>query len=239
MTRFLAWAIDVALLVAILMIARIAAGIVGIVDVGIAVGFQLAFNFLVLTAYPIVLEWFWRGRTVGKRMMGLRVVDEQGFKLRFEQVVLRNLLRIVDRLPLFYLVGGLSCILTRRNQRLGDIAAGTIVTYAAKTSVPNVESIMGDKYNSLRKHPHLEARLRHATPPLAAALALDAIARRDDFDPDERLSVFKQFADYFRDLVSFPDEDVIGIGDEQYVRNVVDTIYNTRAGKRRSAATSQ
>ena len=49
--------------------------------------------------------------------------------------------------------------------------------------------------------------------------------------------MFKHFADYFRDLVAFPDEDVIG--DEQYVRNVIDTIYNTRAGKRRAAATSQ
>lgn len=236
MTRFLAWAIDVAAIAVLVMALNMLAGILNLLSADLARGVGIAIFFVVVLGYGIVLEWFWRGQTLGKRMMGLRVIDERGLKLRFEQVVLRNLLRVVDQLPLFYLVGGVTCLLSTRSQRLGDIAAGTIVTYTPKTSVPDIQRVTGDKYNSFRRHPHLEARLRQATPPAAAALALSALARRDEIDSDERLAVFNDFADFFRELATFPEEDTIGITDEQYVRNVIDTLYNTQAGKRRATA---
>lgn len=237
MSRFLAWAIDVGVIATVLMVCSIFLAILGTLSADAARGFYIALAFFTTLGYGIALEWLWRGQTIGKRMMGLRVIDERGLKLRFEQVVLRNLLRIVDRLPLFYMVGGLTCLVSSRNQRLGDIAAGTIVTFTPKAALPDIQNVLGDKFNSFRNHPHLEARLRQTTPPLATALALDAISRRDDIDPDERVSLFRQFADYFRALVAFPEEDTIGITDEQYVRNVIDTIYNTSKRKRQSVTT--
>jgi len=66
---------------------------------------------------------------------------------------------------------------------------------------------------------------------MAAALAVDAIARRDTLDGDKRIALFHEFSEYFRGLVAFPEEDVLGISDEQYVRNVIDTLYNTRSDK--------
>jgi uncharacterized RDD family membrane protein YckC len=229
MSRFLAWAIDVAVIVVALSILNSIVAMLGVLSADIARGFFIAFNFVLVLSYGIVLEWAWRGQTIGKRFMGLRVMDEQGLKLRIEQVVLRNLLRVIDRLPLLYMVGGLSALGTARNQRLGDIAAGTIVTYMQKTEIPDISDVLEHKYNSLRKHPHLEARLRKNTPPVAAALAVNAIARRDILDGDERIAVFNEMAEYFRGLVAFPDEDSMGISDEQYVRNVIDTLYNARA----------
>jgi len=229
MSRFLAWVIDIGALMVTLSLTNTLVVFLGFISTDLAQAVLIGANFIFMFGYGIVLEWFWRGQTIGKRYMGLRVMDEQGLKLRFEQVALRNLLRVVDRLPVMYMVGGLSALGTQRNQRLGDIAAGTIVTYTPKTEIPDVGDILEHKYNSLRKHPHLEARLRKNTPPQAAALAVDAISRRAELDGDERIEVFHDFAEYFRGLVTFPDEDVMGISDEQYVRNVLDSLYNARA----------
>ena len=76
--------------------------------------------FALSIGYPIVTEWFWRGQTIGKRMFGIRVMDVQGLRLQFSQIAIRNLLRFVDSLPLFYVVGGITCLLTRHYQRLGE-----------------------------------------------------------------------------------------------------------------------
>jgi len=228
LTRFLAWAIDLAAIAVILSVTNTLLAVLILLNADIGRGASIAVNFIIVLGYSITLEWFWRGRTLGKRFMRLRVKDERGLKLRFDQVVLRNLLRVVDILPAAYLMGGLTCLFSRRNQRLGDIAAGTVVVYEPETRIPGADDLAGDKYNSFRDHPHLEARLRQLTPLEASALALDAIARREAMEPSERIAMFADFARYFRRIARFPDEDTMGITDEQYVRNVLDTIYNTR-----------
>lgn len=228
MVRFLAWAVDVAVLIAALSVINPLIQLMGVISDDIALGFFIIFNFAIVFLYGILLEWLWRGQTIGKRLMSLRVVDEQGLNLRLEQVIIRNLLRQVDRLPFLYVLGGVCMLLNGRNQRLGDIAAGTVVAYMPKIQVPSMANVTEHKYNSFRKHPHLEARLRKNTPPEIAALAVESILRRDTLDDDARVLVFRELAGYFRDSVSFPDEDTLGISDEQYVRNVIDSIYNTR-----------
>ena len=70
--------------------------------------------------------------TVGKTLLGLRVVGNGGDPVSTREAIVRNLLRIVDWLPILYLVGGLAIICSRKKQRLGDIVAGTVVTIAAK-----------------------------------------------------------------------------------------------------------
>jgi uncharacterized RDD family membrane protein YckC len=76
--------------------------------------------------YGFVLEATF-GRTIGKRLLGLVVVAADGSRCSTRNVAIRNLLRIVD-FPLFYLVGFVAMALTRQRQRLGDLAAGTIIT---------------------------------------------------------------------------------------------------------------
>ena len=89
-------------------------------------------------------------------------MDEQGLRLKFSQVVIRNLLRPVDGLPLAYLLGGLACLISKRAQRLGDLAAGTIVVRHPTIFQPDLDQLMAGKYNSFRDYPHLEARLASA-----------------------------------------------------------------------------
>jgi uncharacterized RDD family membrane protein YckC len=98
----------------------------GETDYVAAAVFTIAF-FLTFFFYDVLFEVRSRGRTLGKRWTGLRVVRTGGRPVNLVTSVVRNVLRLVDILPSFYALGMLSIFVTRRNQRLGDIAAGTLV----------------------------------------------------------------------------------------------------------------
>jgi uncharacterized RDD family membrane protein YckC len=83
--------------------------------------------FLFINGYFIVFEWLMNGQTPGKRAVGIRVIKEGGYALRFIDTLLRNVMRAIDFLPLFYGVGLVSLLFTPRSQRLGDLVAGTLL----------------------------------------------------------------------------------------------------------------
>lgn len=184
--------------------------------------------FLLSQGYRMATEWLWRGQTLGKRLLQLRVVDERGLRLTFAQVVLRNLLRFVDVLPVGYLVGGTAALLSRRGQRLGDLAAGTLVVWEPMDAAPDLAMLKGEKYNSLRSHAAVVSRLRHAVTPTEARTAWQALARRENLEADARVKLFAELADYFRRVTPIPVEAVDGVSDEQFVRNIVDVLYVNR-----------
>lgn len=93
----------------------------------IAVAIFFVFVFLLWFAYDVAFETLAAGRTPGKRWVGLRVVKVSGSPVGFMASAIRNLLRIVDSLPGAYGVGMICVLVTRLNQRLGDMAAGTVV----------------------------------------------------------------------------------------------------------------
>jgi len=228
-TRFLAWAIDLAAIIVIITVFNtLLIGVLTIFSVDLAQGVSILAYFVISIGYGIMLEWHWRGQTIGKRVLHLRVMDVRGLHLKFSQIVIRNLLRSVDSLPAFYLVGGMACLLSQRSQRLGDFASNTIVVRSPKIAEPDLDQLLSDKYNSLRAYPHLEARLRQRVSPQEAGIALQALLRRDQFDPLARYELFSEIASHFRSIVVFPQETTDGIADEQYVRNVVDVLFRAR-----------
>ena len=81
----------------------------------------------IVLGYFVGFEGWNEGRTLGKKMVGIRVVTTNGDSIGFLAAFLRNLLRVVDFLPLMFIVGAASILLTRLNQRIGDIAANTLV----------------------------------------------------------------------------------------------------------------
>jgi uncharacterized RDD family membrane protein YckC len=184
-----------------------------------------AFYFTISLIYMSLAEWTWRGQSVGKRLLGLRVVEANGLRLELPQVIVRNLMRFIDALPVLYLVGAVSCVLNRRRQRLGDVVAGTVVVRTPKLAEPNLDQLRGNKYNSLAEHRHLAARLRQKATPEIARLAFEAVLRRDEFEPASRLVLFNELADHFRALVAYPAEAVEQLSDEQYVRGVVEVLF--------------
>jgi uncharacterized RDD family membrane protein YckC len=84
-------------------------------------------SFLLMFGYDIFFEVLSSGRTPGKRWSGLRVVRVGGRPVGFVASAVRNIVRIVDFLPVFYGVGMVTVAVNRNNQRLGDMAAGTLV----------------------------------------------------------------------------------------------------------------
>jgi uncharacterized RDD family membrane protein YckC len=231
-TRFLAWFIDLLCISAVLTILNFVTKLVQVIDAGIGAGVATLSYFVVSIGYGIVCEWLWRGQTVGKRLFRLRVVDSEGLRLQFNQIVTRNLLRFVDSLPAFYFVGGLVCWFNPKCQRLGDIAANTVVIRNPRLTEPDLDQLMAGKYNSLRQYPHLAARLRQRISPLEASVAVQALLRRETFDPVARIELYEKLAAHFRAKLDFPPEALDGITDEQYLRNVTDVIYRTRTEER-------
>jgi uncharacterized RDD family membrane protein YckC len=227
-TRFLAWLIDALCIVGILTLLATLMRLLELVSPGTAAAIHFVGYFVVSTGYGMTLEWLWRGQTIGKKLFRLRVVDAEGMRLQFDQVATRNLLRVVDALPALYFVGGLTAWLNPHCKRLGDIAANTVVVRNPAISEPDLDQLLAGKFNSLRQHPHLAARLRQHVSPVEAATALQALLRRDEFEPVARIELFQELAQRFQSKVEFPAEATDGIADEQYIRNVVDVIYRPR-----------
>jgi uncharacterized RDD family membrane protein YckC len=230
--RFFAWLIDQLCIQVLLTVLGLAINVLDVIGYEFAIAFYVIGWFVVGIGYGIFFEWSWRGQTIGKRLFRLRVVDVEGMRLQFNQIVVRNLLRFVDQLPAFYFVGGVTCWLNSKCQRLGDLAANTVVTRSPRIAEPDLGQLLAGKYNSLRQFPHLVARLRQNVSSGEADIALQALLRRDEFDPMARVGLFDDLAAYFRAKVEFPPEATDGVTDEQYLRNLVDVLYRTRSENR-------
>jgi uncharacterized RDD family membrane protein YckC len=101
---------------------------------GIAV--LIIFFFLVYWGYFTLFEAFWNGQTPGKRFLKLRVIRDSGRQITLFESMTRNLVRVVDWLPGIYAVGVVTMLSNKRNKRLGDLAAGTLVVHERAAESP-------------------------------------------------------------------------------------------------------
>ena len=230
LSRFLALSIDVGVYLALCSVAGRIVSLLGILSGDLATAGLVIAYFVVPILYGVACEWLLRGQTLGKRLLRLRVMDATGLRLRFSQVLMRNLLRAVDCLPVLYLVGGAVCLVSRRGQRLGDLAAGTVVVRLPEDKSTDLAALgLQFKYNTLREHPVLAARLRQRVPPAVAAIALRALLRREQLDPGPRLEIFRELAAQLKALVPYPEEVTADFSDEAFVRNVVEIVFQSSA----------
>ena len=124
-SRFLARLLDTVIQGALII--ALAIGIAATRAPGWILAMSFVFIFLIVFAYDVLFEVLNNGRTIGKQAAGIRVLGQGGEPIRFLASAVRNIVRIVDFLPVFYLVGSISIVTTQHDQRLGDLAAGTIV----------------------------------------------------------------------------------------------------------------
>jgi uncharacterized RDD family membrane protein YckC len=124
-SRFIAAIIDHAIQ-AVLVAVSVGVSL-GIVSGAAGVTAAALASFALTFGYDVLFETLAAGRTPGKRMTGLRVVTALGAPVTFRISAIRNLLRAIDFLPGAYVAGATAIIASRRNQRLGDVAAGTLV----------------------------------------------------------------------------------------------------------------
>ena len=101
---------------------------------GIGGGFFLIFLFAIEWLYPVLFELLMRGQTPGKKVLGIAVVNDDLSPVTLGTSLVRNLLRTVDFLPLLYLGGVITMLSNRRFQRLGDLAAGTLVISSTRAA---------------------------------------------------------------------------------------------------------
>jgi uncharacterized RDD family membrane protein YckC len=104
-------------------------------------GIWLIFIFIMEWFYPVLFEVLWHGSTPGKSIMKLRVVYATGAPVGWRGSLLRNLLRVVDFLPVCYGYGLLSMLLDRDFRRLGDHVAGTLVVYRDTQTAPSTRYV--------------------------------------------------------------------------------------------------
>ena len=183
-------------------------------------------EFAIGFAYGALLEAFWSGQTIGKRVFHLRVIDESGLPLRVEQAWVRNLMRVVDALPLAYLVGGISVLSSATMQRFGDRVAGTLVVRETPLAPPADEAWTRQKYNSFTNYPAVAMRLRRAATPELAGLIQDALRRRNELAPYARREIYRELAAYLQtEVAAFPDELVEMLSDEQYLTNAAGVLF--------------
>lgn len=108
----------------------------------VVAGIALVLFVFIPLLYYILTETFLHGQTLGKKVLGIRVVTDMGTAPGFFAIFLRNVLRVVDSLPFLYMVGLISVFSSARAKRLGDLAAGTMVVKREEESrLPRVRPL--------------------------------------------------------------------------------------------------
>ena len=143
-SRFIAILIDSLILAAAVVILGMVAALIlpglrilGGISVDWAMGILLVLLFLLQWGYFALFEGFANGKTPGKRAAGIRVMHRSGRAASFVEALGRNLVRVIDYLPGMYAVGVVAMFLSRDNQRLGDMVAGTLVVRDREVDSPH------------------------------------------------------------------------------------------------------
>ncbi len=202
-SRFLAIAIDTLIqfgaLIVLVLIAALTTRVFQQSALTWVLAILLLIGFLLYYGYFALFEAIWSGQTPGKRAFRLRVMSTSGRPITFYDSLLRNLLRIVDQVPGFYAVGLLSVFFTERNQRLGDLAADTVVVTERQIERGHVAP------PSTRPL----ARRRGAARLTAEELTVieTFLSRRQDVPHEVRVQTGKAIADRVRRQLHVPADD--------------------------------
>lgn len=206
---YLIWSAAIVLLSIVSVFALPKITIFGHVSEHWATGILLLILFLLHWGYFALFEALGNGRTPGKRVARIRVIHRSGRAISFVESLARNLVRVVDYLPSLYAVGIITIFLSRQNQRLGDMAAGTLVVRDSRIDTPywgemSTRTITAPAYaaaaprDSLLSPPHLRVIL-----PVSAVARLSGadlavlegfFARRLDMDMATRQTLAERMA---------------------------------------------
>lgn len=186
----------------------------------------VVWGFLVIFGYDTLWETFASGRTPGKRLAGLRVVKASGAPVTFLSSAVRNLLRIIDFLPWAYLVGIITVLATEKNQRLGDLAAGTIVVRERRSKRAQAQDAAAS-WTGWTPSPAVSARVANEDVSTWDVSAVNAeeiaavrqfLARRDSLTSPARMRVAAEMARRLRPKIVGPRES---LGDELVLEAIV------------------
>ncbi len=199
-SRFLALLVDASLILALTALASSVLSRLLPTSLGIIAVATLSFGFTWI--YHVGFEVRREGRTPGKAMLALRVVDARGLPLSLEQSFVRNVGRVLDFMPVFYGVGGLVALLDRDGRRLGDLLADTLVVRDAGGTRSATGAV--DLPRSLHSQgptpvdPELARLARHRLSLDERELIVALVRRADKLDPRARYDLNEQAGKHFR-----------------------------------------
>jgi len=216
--RFLALMIDTAINWAFV---GILATIIGVLSPGLL----MIVNFLVQWGYHMYFEVRHQGRSPGKMVCGLRVVDSRGLPITFQQSFVRNVARALDFMPAFYGLGGLVSMVDRHRRRLGDIVADTLVLEEFAATDPTRAIADARRFNSLQT-PRVLRRLRKQVGLEERELLLAMVLRAESLDPQARFDLMEEVGGYYRRTLEIDDPHLSG---ENLVRGLLSILYTDRS----------
>jgi len=155
----------------------------------------IIFVFLIFVGYFAVFEWLWNGQTPGKRLLKLRVIREDGRPVTLWEAVARNLLRIFDAVPGFvvpiYSIGLITIFMSRRDQRIGDIFAGTVVVRERTDEAPTFAETFSTPFSDtafrrVQKQTNFRADINFLTENEIEVVGI-FLRRRDDLSDRQRI----------------------------------------------------
>lgn len=188
--------------------------------IGAAVGATIA--FLVTWGYHVFFEVYRGGRTPGKRLAGLRVVDGRGLPLTLEQSLVRNIARVLDFLPVFYGLGGLVCLLDSDRRRLGDIAADTLVIREERGRELRGELPVGARRHNSLLDPATLRRIRHRVGLEEREFLLALVLRAEHLEDGARYDLMEKVGEAYRHKLEIDDPHLSG---ENLVRGLVAVLF--------------
>lgn len=209
-SRFVAALIDYVIQTAVLIAIGVIVGLLHS-NVVAAAGFILSFVWFI--GYDIAFETRASGRTPGKRWTGLRVVLGDGRPVDFRSSAVRNFLRLIDILPGFYLVAIVAIFVSKKNQRLGDMAAGTLVMREKKGEAKSV-SFHAEQYFSEELETWDVSRVTASD----VAAVRQFLERRDGIAADARRRLARELAQRLWPNVVGPTE---AIAPERFLERVL------------------
>ncbi len=171
-------------------------------------------EFAVYWGYFLLFEWLWNGQTLGKRALGIRVIQNTGTALTFYHSAVRNIVRFVDSLPGAYAVGFVVAACNRENLRLGDFAADTLVVHVEQRVKPIRALVEGRTEADHARLALWRQRLASLAREQKQTL-LDLCLRRDQLRVAERTQLFRSAAQFFESRLELAPEQYES--DEKFV----------------------
>lgn len=228
-SRALAWVLDVLIMGVMMGIAGCLLSLAVPVLGGFAMALLFIAIFLVQWWYSALFEWWLGGQTLGKKIVGLRTLQERGVRITFLQAVVRNLVRVVDLLPGLYMVGGLSALLDRHGRRLGDLAAGTIVVRERRAPMPSAVVPPSERYNTFVNDSSVAHAARRITPPERDAMVSLGL-RREELPLPVRHELFQKMSAHLEQRLDVPRPPYFS--EEKFVLNLTAVVLGQSTERR-------
>jgi uncharacterized RDD family membrane protein YckC len=180
-----------------------------LVPPGVAQALFLTATFVVGWGWHVFFEAYRQGRTPGKQLLGLRVVDGRGLPLSLEQSLVRNVVRALDFAPVFYGLGALACQYDPRRRRLGDVAADTLVIREGRAVGGLAEARQSPEWNSLRT-PRVLRLVRRRVSVEEAELLLALSLRAPELQDQARYDLMEDVARHYRQKLELGSLPIAG-----------------------------